>query len=294
MLTLSNLLTEYTDVTNDSSTANQNRAKRRFNQEQKRLCALKEFWWLRESYTLTTVADQHEYQLPARLRRTSSVRVKVGNIEYPVEEIQNPRAYDQLRGFDGVDYSSDYPHFYYIEDSKILFYPQPSTNGNDILIRGLKEPLKMTLEDYSTGTIAVTNGSATITGTGTSWDSTNAKPGAYLIVDDIPYEILTVDSGTEITLLKTFEGSTDTGLSYVIGDAPTIPEDFQDLLWLKAAIFHLGLKKNDRKALEALRSEYTPLLADYLLSSNSPTTQNVWSPRRMYYDHPNNYPTDIG
>lgn len=68
---------------------------------------------------------------------------------------------------------------------------------------------------YKIGTIDVTNGSPTITGNGTSWEF-NIVPGDMLFVNDKLYEILTVDSATQITLASNFLDTTATGISYAI------------------------------------------------------------------------------
>ena len=70
---------------------------------------------------------------------------------------------------------------------------------------------------YKTGTIAVTNGSATVTGTGTMW-SNAIKAGDRLVVASTGeiFEIATIVSDTELTLVVTYPGTTGTGLAYHI------------------------------------------------------------------------------
>ena len=60
-----------------------------------------------------------------------------------------------------------------------------------------------------TGTsIAVENGSATVTGTGTAFD-TQVKHGDTLIISGVKYKVLSVTSATVLTLATNYEGSTD-------------------------------------------------------------------------------------
>ncbi len=68
----------------------------------------------------------------------------------------------------------------------------------------------------TTGTIAVTNASATVTGTGTLW--TKALEGCVLYVNNASrgYTVLTVGSTTSITLAENYAGSNATGQSYEI------------------------------------------------------------------------------
>lgn len=67
---------------------------------------------------------------------------------------------------------------------------------------------------YTTGTVSVTNGSATVTGSGTSWST---DWDTYeIIIDGVVYQIASVGSSTSITLTENYAGSTNSGLSYTI------------------------------------------------------------------------------
>ena len=79
-----------------------------------------------------------------------------------------------------------------------------------------KTDVLQTIANYETGTITVTNGSRTITGTNTVW--TSAMEGRYLKLtrDAELYEVLTVVSATTITLRQTYIGDSGNGLSYLI------------------------------------------------------------------------------
>lgn len=67
---------------------------------------------------------------------------------------------------------------------------------------------------YSTGTISVTNGSATVTGSGTSW-STNVDAGMLLQRgNERVYVVKSVESDTSLTLTENYEGSNGSGATY--------------------------------------------------------------------------------
>lgn len=72
--------------------------------------------------------------------------------------------------------------------------------------------------NYSTGTITATLGSATVTGSGTSWStSTNAAVGEYIQLPDSKwYKITAIASNTSLTIERTYLPSTSSGASYVI------------------------------------------------------------------------------
>jgi hypothetical protein len=69
---------------------------------------------------------------------------------------------------------------------------------------------------YQTGTAAVTNGSATVTGTGTTW--TSAMVGGVFKIEGVAadYTVLSVESTTSLTLSATYTGTTAAGASYQI------------------------------------------------------------------------------
>lgn len=71
---------------------------------------------------------------------------------------------------------------------------------------------------YSTGTVAVTNGSTTVTLTGGTWPSDVAS-GSYhfaLSVSDPWYVVNTRSSDTVIVLVDNYEGTTDSSTTYAV------------------------------------------------------------------------------
>lgn len=71
---------------------------------------------------------------------------------------------------------------------------------------------------YKTGTVAVTNGSKTVNGTGTSFITiAGLSAGDAFTLDDSQfYEIEAVVSETELTLVKTYAGATQSGVAFAI------------------------------------------------------------------------------
>lgn len=67
-----------------------------------------------------------------------------------------------------------------------------------------------------TGTVAVTNGSTTVTGTGTAWVDTVNVGDAFHGPDGRVYEIASVVSATQLTLATTYLGTTASAQGYAI------------------------------------------------------------------------------
>ena len=75
---------------------------------------------------------------------------------------------------------------------------------------------------YRTGTVAVTNGSKTVTGVGTLWTTAVNAGDAFALVDanlnptGAWYEVEAVVSNTEITLKQTYAGTTGSNKQYCV------------------------------------------------------------------------------
>jgi hypothetical protein len=65
-----------------------------------------------------------------------------------------------------------------------------------------------TAVDYTTGSVAATNGSTIVTGAGTAWQSANRGRGDRIQIDVTNYTILSVNSETQLTLTSPFLGIT--------------------------------------------------------------------------------------
>lgn len=78
-------------------------------------------------------------------------------------------------------------------------------------------PTSIGLRWYQTGTVSVTQGSTALTGVGTNWAGAGIKAGDIFTIDNsVLYEVLTVNSNTDITLATAFAGVTGETLNYSI------------------------------------------------------------------------------
>lgn len=86
---------------------------------------------------------------------------------------------------------------------------------------------------YSTGTVEVTNGSATVTLTGGTFPSWVAS--GEIRINNVPYAISTRDSNTQVTLDHTYGDDSASGLAYVVyQDTYSLPTDtigVRDFYW---------------------------------------------------------------
>lgn len=69
---------------------------------------------------------------------------------------------------------------------------------------------------YRSGTVAVTSGSTTVTGTGTSFAANSRVGDAFLGPDGRWYEVTNIASATVLSILPAYQGSTASGGAYAL------------------------------------------------------------------------------
>lgn len=97
------------------------------------------------------------------------------------------------------------------------------------------------MREYTTGTVSVTNGSTTVTGSGTLF-STNVVAGSYFRIDTVGqgdsskwYQIASVNSSVGITLTSAYEDAAESGVEYTISTAPSsFPPEFHEFVLYEA------------------------------------------------------------
>lgn len=123
-----------------------------------------------------------------------------------------------------------------LSGSNVIAHFEPALDSGetrDVYFTGLPGTVKET--PYSTGTVdAVTNGDATVTGSGTTW-TTNVAAGDAIVIDNEYYVVSSVTSNTELELTETYRGTTvasPAALSYEVGGSTGLSATFNDLIRL--------------------------------------------------------------
>ncbi|QXI49173.1 hypothetical protein HU763_006920 [Pseudomonas anuradhapurensis] len=86
---------------------------------------------------------------------------------------------------------------------------------------------------YRTGTVVITAGQTTVTGTGTNFSANGRVGDAFLGPDGRWYEVTNIASGTVLSILPAYQGATVSGGSYAItpvqGYTKTLADKFNDI-----------------------------------------------------------------
>lgn len=223
----STLNSEYLKLTKDESTANQSDGQMRMQHFYTFLLSQAENYTLEKTKYADLKATQRSYLMFPDYQRMKNIRVKDGDTWYPLKEVTSLDMWNDLIQYDRT--SNIVEHYIIRNESGQLyveFDPIPNTDvddGIEFVYEGYHEPLKWPAV-YDTGTITVTQGSATVTGSGTTF--TSAMVGRFIKVDKWWYEIKAVDSTTELRLVNYYQEASGSGQAYEIAELLRLPPEF--------------------------------------------------------------------
>lgn len=255
--------------------------------------------------TAISIGGAQFYRMPPNYSKLKDITITVGNLQWTLTEIRTRQEWDNLNVF---PYFADIPANFFIypggdRAGQIGIWPIPSSTGNTITFNYKFRVPDLSIADYSTGTVSVANGGTVVTGAGTSWTiSTNLGTESRWIQfsptststtagDNLWYQVYSVDSATQITLYGPYQGTTIAASpTYTLGQMSLLPEDFQDLLYIKPLMdYFTSAVGNDPEKAKEYKESYdmkVALLSEY---SGSNTVQVNLS-RRRRTGNPNSYP----
>ncbi len=248
-ISFSELYTIYAQHTGDSSTANTAIGKSRINDTHKELMAAHDWYFAEKTANFTTVANTYTYNLPYDYGRLVGVTIQISSIFYTLTEVASHDEWQKIQRYRST-YTSNIPELYHITGDAMEIYPVPSSNGDasNGTFYYVKRVADMQYDNYTTGTVTLTNASTVVTGSGTTF--TAAMVGRFIKgnLDGRYYEIATFTSTTVLGLKKAFQGTTTAGLAYTIAELPQIPEDYHQLLWQQPVATYWAMKKEPNMA----------------------------------------------
>ena len=204
--------------------------------------------------TASTVADQRSYMMPPDFLMPKKVRAKVGSTWYPINIIDSEEEFDDISSQDRTSTrpSSAYFRFRFgVGGTEMLLDPIPSASTTTLEISYEATDKDLSQTAHTTGTITVTQGSATVEGASSpAWVASMA--GRYLQVTDATgdglwYRIASVTDSDTLVLENYYAGSTQSAQNYKIAEAFGLPEEMQVLPAYYAIWNYQSRRENEKE-----------------------------------------------
>lgn len=249
MPTFNTLYNRYLDLTGDNSTANKTLGKNLINDTQRLVLSDYNWSFMMTSSTATTATSTAAYKLPYNYRKLETVYLTNNNTDYQPEYVGDLRTWRNLNS-NTASTTSDIPQYYTIFNNEVQLWPIVQTKGLTLTFQYEKKFRDLKNDDYTTANVAtLTAGAAVVTGTSTtSWSGDIFADQRFKVDGDgYWYEIASVDSDTQMTLVTNFGGTSVAAASskaYTVGDWSPIPEEFHDLLVFRPVAIYYQQREN--------------------------------------------------
>lgn len=217
---------------------------------------------LAASLSNASASTSQYYPNPNGYVSADGIVLTVGSINYPLKLVSSEYLWEQLNAV--LLQASALPQFFYPRRDDFGIWPIPQSYYTGTINYHYRDR-NLSVADYTgPGSITVTSGSTTLTGSGTSF--TAAMAGRWLFITDptVPgqgYEIRIASyvSSTVLKLDRPYTGTTTSGITlYKIGECPEIPEDLH--MYLVDGVtggYYKDVRKDPVNAQLFLNSFYT-------------------------------------
>lgn len=221
------------------------------------------------TYTITvTNTTQFTFTIPSALASPATVSpsipyapglvsieggfVTIGAVNYPLKPLLSRNNDEQLNAIQIQ--ASAIPQFYFVEQDSFKIWPIPQMSYSGVIYYHYRDR-NLSVADYTTGTVALTQGSNVVTGSGVTF--TPAMVGRWFTITDttVPgqgywYRVTGYTDATHVTLgtltgEATWNNASCSGSAYRIGETPEIPEEGHIILgWGTTADYYGGMQKD--------------------------------------------------
>lgn len=230
----------------------------------------------------TMVAGQSAYQLPPDFEAIRGVVLEPIGSQYkiPMRQILSRHDWERVTSMTAVQ---GFPCYYFVNEKQgfgrdsILVYPAPSQAHVFRIIYQAKNRQAGRIAAYSTGSLNLVNHSEIVTGVGTSFTDNMANRLLSLTStysDGLVYRIKVVDSPTQITLYNVYEGTTQTGVTYIIDEPLDLPNIAVSAA-VELAIAYMYQAAGDKQGYVTSYQMYKDLLAEAKADVRRINSQNV-------------------
>lgn len=285
MKSYTELITEYKNISNNQETANETQGKSFINEGLRAIYG-KQYMakFLEDTGIVKTVVDQQAYFLPYNCKKVLAVTRTTGGTRYKMKQIKSK---DKWNILNDTDVSGDMTEYYYITARGFEVYPIPSTADENFTFSFKKNTKELGIADYDTGTITITNDSTAIVGSGTTF--TALMVGRFLKAtnDGYWYKITGFTDTTHIVIEQVYQGTTEAGASYAIGEMSDIPSDYQ-MLPVFYGVSKFWLLNNDIQKSREYERMFNDGMKD-LKESNISSTFDIRISDKIDFVNPNYY-----
>lgn len=235
-------------------------------------------YWTRKEVSTNLVAGQQYYTFPEDMVRITEVKANTGGYNWPLVNVDSEALWNRFNVIPSN--TVIVPQFYFIRGrNEVGLYPIPSVSTTAGLIVSY-EPrmLDMTIDDVTTTTVTVTNGSQYVTSPSTNFN-TNMVGMNFSVTDgsDGNWYLITAATATQLTLENSYQGPSTSAVACTIGLVPDIPEEFQ-LGLVYFACYNYYLKRNEMANATLYKGLYEDLLMQYKQAYANKTTGVVQKP----------------
>lgn len=230
-------------------------------------------YWTRAEKSAGLVANQQYYLLPTDLVRVTEVKVISNGLTFPLTQIDSEAIWNKQNIIPSM--TINLPLYYFIKgNGEIGLWPVPSQTTSNSLVVSYEPRLQdMSINDVTSTvnglsptvvTATVTNGTTTVTFSGNI--ITSSMVGRWFTVNDGSdgnwYQISIFNSSSSFELVGDYQGISGGSHTFVIGQAPDIPEDYHLGLVYYAA-YQYYLKRSDNESAMLYKSLFEDLLTQY-------------------------------
>jgi len=281
MLTYTQAYTRVADIIGvNTSTAGQDviNAQQDVNQALRLFKSSARRYWTRKEVTANLVAGQQYYTFPEDMVRITEVKANTGGYNWPLVQVDSEALWNRFNVIPSN--TVIVPQFYFVRGrNEIGLYPTPSASTTAGLIVSY-EPrmIDMRLDDTTSTTVTVTNGSQSVTSPSTPF-SPNMVGMYFSVTDgsDGNWYPITAATSTTLTLENYYQGPTETTAPCIIGLVPDIPEEYHlGLVYYAASQFFL--KRNEMESSNIYDGKFQMLLQSFKDAYAAKTTGIVQKP----------------
>lgn len=288
MLTWTELINKSVRLSRDTTPGTLEQLKQDMNTGYQLFNAKLSRYFSRKQQFTDVITGQSIYQTPVDSIRIIGMTVAtadgVNSFSPPVKEIRSEYEWRLIKTV--PNYSSNWATYYYVlGNDEVEIWPVSSSDiPNGIRFYYQQQDHDLSVEDVVSSalvpaqTCTVTNGSVTVTSTGSTF--TAQMNGLWFqltgVTDLTWYEIVDVPTSSTLTLKSAFVGITGGSQSFRIGQMPIIPSEYHDALANYALYLYFSGKGNEQRATTHL-GLYNAAVTDAIEEYSSSTEGNVIS-----------------